>query len=160
MNADDQLASLVEVLDAELELLGALSYRFVVLASLIAADQGAWIPRSVRELEQASEQLRLMDLRRAAVTEGVTTFCHLGPEARLGEIAGEVAAGWGGVLGERRRVLLEQMANLQSLAELTRSAMSRRSALAEEALAFLRDDGGATYGPRPARGAQIVKGAM
>jgi hypothetical protein len=91
---------------------------------------------------------------------GVTETCGLDAESRLDEIAARVDRSWGAVLDDRRRLLIEEVANLQSVADLTLSAVNRRSALAEEALAFLRSDSGATYGRRSSPRAQIVLGAM
>ena len=154
------LAQLVEILDEELECIESLSFRFASLGALVAADQGTWIPRAVKDLQVASEELRLVDLRRAAATTGVTLSCGLDPDARLDVIAAHVTEGWGAVLDERRTTMIESMADLQSVADLAYSAVHQRSALAEEALEFLRNDTSSTYGRRTAPLAQIVKGAL
>jgi hypothetical protein len=160
VDEQELLTQLAMVLDDELEQVHSLSYQFTVLASLVASDQSSCIPRSVRALQSASEELRLTDLRRAAVTIGVTSACGLEDDARLEDIVGELPDEWRAVLDERRRVLLEEVADLQSVADLTISAVNRRSALAEEALAFLRSDDGSTYGRRSAPRPRIVRGAM
>lgn len=154
------LAQLVEILDDELECIESLSYRFAVLAALVGADQSPWIPRAVKDLQTASEELRLVDLRRAAATSGVTLKYGLDPDSRLDVIARHVDEGWGAILDERRSSMIEQMADLQSVADLATSAVQQRSALAEEALEFLRSDSSSTYGRRSAPLAQIVKGAL
>jgi hypothetical protein len=160
VTTESLLANLVEVLDDELERIDDLTYRFVVLAALVAADQTEWIPRSVRELQRASEDLRLADLRRAAATSGVTDTCGLDPDARLEDIVARVDRSWGAVLADRRATFLEQVAGLQSVADLTLHAVDRRSVLAEEALSFLRGDAAATYGRRTPPRAQIVLGSL
>ncbi len=160
MASDEILAELVDILDVEVEQLDVLTYRVVVLASLVAADQGRWIPRSVSDLEAASEQVRLIDLRRAAATNGVTEACGLDGDVRLEQIAREVPAGWSELLDDRRSQLLEGMAHLKHVTELASSAVSRRSALAEEALAFLRENHAGTYGRPVAARPQIVRGAL
>jgi hypothetical protein len=160
MSTDDLLAQLIEALDDELEQLALLRFRLVVLGSLVAADQPVCLPLSVRELQATTDQLRLIDLRRAAATSGVTEAFFLDPEAHLPQIAAQVDDGWGEILHDRRRLLLEQVANIQSVADLTISALGRRSTLLSEALSFVSSDGGSTYGrQRPAR-AQIVQGAL
>jgi hypothetical protein len=64
------------------------------------------------------------------------------------------------MLHDRRRLLLEQVANIRSVADLAISALGRRSTLLKEALSFISSDGGSTYGrQRPSR-PQIVQGAM
>ena len=160
MNTETQLAQLVEVLDAELERITALRLRFVVLASLVAADQSEWVPGSVRDLQRASEDLRVIELRRAVLTSGIAATCGLDDEARLEEIVGSVDPAWGSVLDTRREAIREAMAHLSNEADITRTAVDRRSALAEEALSFLHSDTARTYGrPRGAR-AQIVQGSL
>jgi hypothetical protein len=160
VNTDTQLAQLVEVLDAELERITALRHRFVVLASLVAADQGDWVPDSVRDLQRASDDLRVVELRRAVLTSGIATTRGLDDEARLEEIVGSVDPSWGSVIAGRRQAILEQLRHLHNEAELTRTAVERRSALAEEALAFLHSDGARTYGRQRGARAQIVQGAL
>jgi hypothetical protein len=52
------------------------------------------------------------------------------------------------------------VANIRSVADLTISALGRRSTLLKEALGFVSSSSGSTYGrQRPPR-AQIVQGAM
>jgi hypothetical protein len=160
VSTEDLLVQLIETLDAELEQLQLLRFRLIVLGALVAADQAFWLPLSVRELEATADQLRMLDLRRAAATSGITEAFLLDPEAQLPLIASQVDEGWGEMLHDRRRLLLEQVANVRSVAELTVSALGRRSSLLRDALSFLASDGGSSYGrQRPSR-PQIVQGAM
>ncbi|MFZ0248568.1 MAG: hypothetical protein WAL61_01385 [Acidimicrobiales bacterium] len=160
MSTEDLLAQLIETLDAELEQLNLLRFRLIVLGALVAADQAFWLPLSVRELEATADQLRLLDLRRAAATSGITEVFLLDPEAQLPEIAAQVDDGWGELLHDRRRLLLEQVANVRSVAELAVSALGRRSTLLRDALSFLGSDGGRSYGRQGPSRPQIVQGAM
>ena len=95
MSTEDLLAELIEALDDELEQLTLLRFRLVVLGSLVAADQAVWLPTSVRELQATTDRLRLIDLRRAAATSGITEAFFLDPEAPLPQIAAQVDDGWG-----------------------------------------------------------------
>lgn len=160
VSIEDHLAQLIETLDVELEQLTTLRFRLAVLASLVATDQTVWLPTSVRELEEATERLRLIDLRRAAATTGITEAFWLSPEARLPEIAAKVDDCWGELLHDRRREILEQVAGIRHVAELAISAMGRRSALITEALSFVSSDSGSTYGRQSPARARIVQGAM
>ncbi len=160
VSTEDLMAQLIETLDAELEQLTLLRFRLVVLGSLVAADQAFWLPKSVRELQATSEELRMIDLRRAATTSGITEAFWLDPEARLSQIAAQVDNAWGEMLDDRRRRILEQVANIRSVAELTISALGRRSNLLKEALSCLSSDGGSTYGRQGPSRPQIVQGAM
>jgi hypothetical protein len=160
VSTDDLLAQLIETLDAELEQLTLLRFRLIVLGSLVAADQAFWLPMCVRELEATSDQLRLLDLRRAAATSGITEAFLLDPEAHLNQIAAQADDAWGEILHDRRRLILEQVANVRSVAELAVSALGRRSNLLRDALRFLSSDGGSSYGRQGPSRPQIVQGAM
>ena len=160
MNTETQLAQLVDVLDAEIDRITALRHRFVVLASLVAADQGDWVPDSVRDLQRASEDLRAVELRRAVLTSGIAAVYGLDDEARLEEIVRTVDPAWGSVLDVRRQSILEGMAHLRDEADITHAAVERRSALAEEALRFLHSDAANTYGRPRGTQAQIVQGSL
>ena len=160
MSTEDLLAQLIETLDAELEQLALLRFRLIVLGALVAADQGPWLPMAVSELQATTDQLRLTDLRRATATAGITEAFLLDPEAHLHQIAAQVDDGWGEMLQDRRRVLLEQIANIRSVADTTVSALGRRSTLLREALRCIADDAGASYGRQRPSQPQIVQGAL
>ncbi len=151
----------MKALDRDLELLALVHYRLLVLGALAAADQGDVIPTAVREVELAYEDLRLADLVRATSTVQIADELGLDPQPRLDQIAGCIDEGWAEVLGDRRRSLLEAIAGVRGVADTVGSAMGRRAALAEEALAFLRSDAGATYGRATAsRAGVLVEGAI
>jgi len=160
VTTDTQLAELVEILDSELERITALRHRFVILAALVAADQGDWVPGSVRDLQRASEDLRVVELHRAVLTSGIAGTCGLDAEARLEEIVACIDPSWGSVVEARRQAIRDQMVHLRNEADITRTAVERRSNLAEEALAFLRQDSAGTYGRSRATQAQIVRGSL
>jgi hypothetical protein len=160
VDIDDLLVQLVDALDRDLELLAILQYRLIVLGSLAAADQGPSIPTAVREIEVAYEDLRLADLLRATATVQVADEFALDSLPRLDEIAARSSGGWSEALLSRRVSLLETIAGIKGVATTVRAAMGRRAALAEEALSFLRVDGGATYGRVVSRGGVLVEGVI
>jgi hypothetical protein len=160
VSTEDLMAQLVETLDDELEQLALLRFRLIVLGALVAADQGFCLPRSVRELEATTEQLRLIDLRRAAATSGITEAFWLDPEARLPQIAAQADNAWGEILHDRRRLILEEVANIQNVAEVAISALGRRSTLLKETLSFIAGGSSSTYGRHGPARPQIVQGAM
>jgi hypothetical protein len=160
MDIDDLFVQLVEALDRDLELLTTLRYRLIVLGALAGADQGPSIPTAVREIEIAYEDLRLAELVRASATVRVADEFDLGPMPRLDQLAQRTSGGWSEVLLDRRRSLIETVLGIEGLASTVQAAMGRRAALAQEALAFLRVDTGATYGHSGLRGGVLVEGAM
>jgi hypothetical protein len=157
---DDLLSELVESLDRDLELLFTLRYRLVVLGALATADQAPSIVTAVREIEIAYEALRLEELVRSAATVMVLDHFELDPAVRLDELAEHVGGAWAEMLCDRRKTLIETVTGIQSLANTVSAVMGRRAALADEALAFLRADGGVTYGRSSSRGGVLVDGAL
>jgi hypothetical protein len=160
VDTDDLLIQLVEALDRDLELLDILRYRLVVLGALAGADQGSYLPTAVREIELAYEDLRLADLVRASATVRVADELDLNPAPRLDQLADRSGGGWGEVLLDRRRSLIETIIGIEGLAGVVHSAMGRRASLAQEALSFLRADAGATYGRSVLRGGVLVEGTI
>ncbi|TAN30997.1 hypothetical protein EPN29_14080 [bacterium] len=160
MTIDDVLVEFVETLDRELELLATIKYRLIVLGALAGTDQSQSIPTAVRETEVASEALRLLELVRGSVTVRLADEFHLGPMPRIDELAAHASAGWGDILLDRRRTLIEAVTEIQGLAGALTSAMGRRAAMAEEALTSIRADCGATYGRTVPRGGVLVEGSI
>jgi hypothetical protein len=160
VDTDDLFVQLVEALDRDLELLATLRYRLIVLGALAGADQAPSIPTAVHEIELAYEDLRLADLVRASATVQVAEEFDLDPMPRLDELADRASGAWSEVLMERRRSLIETVIGIESLATTVRTAMARRASLAQEALAFLRVDAGATYGRAIVRGGVLVEGSI
>lgn len=160
MDTDTLLVELVDALDHDLELLAVLRYRLVVVGALAGADQSASLPLAVRETELAYEALRLAEIVRATVTEKVAEELDMDYAPRIDEIAAQVSEGWGEVLLQRRRNLIEIVSETQGVSRTVSLAMGRRVALAEEAFAFLRTDSTATYGRHSSRGGVLVEGAI
>jgi hypothetical protein len=160
VDSDDLLVQLVGALDRDLELLEILRYRLIVLGALAGADQGPSIPTAVRDIENTYEALRMAELLRASATVPVADEFGLDPMPRIDELAEYASSGWSEVLLDRRRALIETVAGVQGLANTISVAMGRRAALADEALSFLRADGGATYGRSPTRSGSLVDGVI
>jgi hypothetical protein len=160
VDTDGLLAQLVEALDRDLELVGIVRYRLIVVASLAAADQTPWLPGASRVMALASAALRSADLERESATERAADQLDLDPGARIEAVARRAGGVWGDVLRDRGRALTEAVMGVQGLAHTVNGQMGRRASLAEEALAFLRGDGNATYGPTHRREAVLVEGAI
>jgi hypothetical protein len=160
VETDDLIAQLVEALDHDLELIERLRYRLVVLGALAAADQGPSVPEAIRELGIAADELRMADLVRVAAMARVANELDLHPTSRVDALATRAGGAWSGVLLDRRRSLTEAVTGVQGLAGTVSAAMGRRASLADEALAFLRADGNATYGRSVPRGGVLVEGAI
>ncbi|MGA7835159.1 MAG: hypothetical protein WCA31_08115 [Acidimicrobiales bacterium] len=160
MIIDELLVKLVDALDRDIELLGALRYRFIVLGALAGADQGASLPTAVREVELGFEALRINDLVRASVTARIAQALEFEATPRLDELAVRTDGAWSEILLERRQSLIFAVTTIQSLANALMTAMGRRVALAEDALAFLRGDRASTYHRTSSRGGLLVEGTI
>lgn len=160
MDTDDLLSELVEALERDLELLAVLRYRLIVLGALATADQSPSILTAVREIETAYESLRLQELVRSSTMVLVADHFELDQTLRLDELAMHTSGGWSEVLMDLRRGLIETVSGIQALANSVSAAMGRRAALTDEALTFLRSNGGATYGRSVSRGGVLVDGAL
>ena len=157
---DDALVEFVETLDREVEMLATIRYRLIVLGALAGADQSQSIPTAVRETEIAYEALRLLELVRGSVTVRLADEFNLGPMPRIDELAARASDGWSEILLDRRRTLIEAVTEIQGLAGALTSAMGRRAAMAEEALASIRADRGATYGRAVPHEGVLVEGSI
>ena len=160
MNTDDLLIHFVETLDRELELLATIRYRLIVLGALASSDQGCSIPTAVHEAEIAFEALRLSELVRASATVRLADELNLDPMPRIGDVAACVDGGWGEILLDRRRALIEAVTDIQGVARSLTEAISRRAALSQDALRFLQTDGQSTYGRNAPRGGVLVEGMI
>lgn len=160
VDTDDLLSELVEALERDLELLSVLRYRLTVLGALATADQSSSILTAVREIETAYEALRLEELVRSSAMVLVADHFELDQSLRLDELATHTSGGWSEVLLDLRRALIEAVTKIQTLANSVSEAMGRRVVLTDEALAFLRANGGATYGRSMSRSGVLVEGAL
>lgn len=160
MTGDELLVKLVEALDRDLELLGTLRYRLIVLGALAGADQSSLLPTAVHEIEGAYEALRVADLVRASVTERLALEFDLEAVPRLDELAARTPGAWSEILLDRRRDMVMTITGIQRDAEVIKAAMGRRVALAEEVLSFLRREGASTYSHVANRGGLLVQGTI
>lgn len=161
MNIDDLLVQFMETLDRELELLATVRYRLIVLGALAGGDHNQSIPTAVHEAEIAFEALRLSELVRASVTVRLADEFNLDATPRIEELASHATGSWSELLLERRKALIESVAEIQGLASSITETVGRRAALTEETLRFLHGDAKkVTYGRANSRGGVLVEGAI
>ncbi len=160
MNTDESLAQLVEALDRDLELVEVLRYRLIVLGALVGADQSPSLPRAIRELGQANEELRIAELFRTSATARLAEELDLGSTSRVDLLARHAQGEWNEILLDRRRSLTEAVIGVRALAGSVSAVMGRQAVLIEDALSSLRPDAHATYGRLVPRHAVLVEGAL
>ena len=120
-----------------------------MLGSLVAADQASWLPMSVRELQATTDQLRLIDLRRAAAAPyfGITEAFLLDPEALSPRSRPRSTTPGGRCSTIGAACSSSRSPTSEVSLTLAISALGRRSTLLKEALSFISSDGGSTVRP-------------
>lgn len=160
MNTEDLLLKFVEILDNEIDLILRIRYRLTVLGAIVDIDQGKLIPMAVAETESVCESLRLTELVRGSLTAELTETFGLESDSRIDQIAECASGAWHEILLERRSAIIEIVQQVQEIAERVTKEMGSRTALASEAISFLRTDVGSTYGRSQSRGGLLIEGAI
>ena len=131
------LPDLAAVLWRQRELLERLVYRLECEQLLLAAGRTRFLALATGEVEALLEELRVVELQRAAVADGVSRESGLPAGASLEELAGSVQPPWTEVLVEHRHALLTLTGELSVLAETNRHLMASGMKAVESALAGL-----------------------
>ncbi len=142
------LPDLAALLWRQRELLEKLAYRLECEQLLLAAGRSKWLALATTEVESMLEELRLVELQRAAAADAVARELGLRPGSSLEELAAGAQPPWTGVLVDHRHALLTLTGELAALAETNKHLMGAGLAAVEATLANLglrdaapRDDG-------------------
>src|SRR5919205_1733286 len=100
------LPDLAAVLWRQRDLLERLVYRLECEQLLLAAGRTRFLPLATAEVEALLEELRVVELQRAAAAERVGAEAGLPGDAVLTELAAAVQPPWSGVLQEHRDALV------------------------------------------------------
>lgn len=129
------LPDLAAVLWRQREMLEHLSYRLECEQLLLAAGRTRWLARATSEVEALLDELRLLEVQRAAASDLACRELGLPPGSTLEELAAVAQPPWTGVLVEHRNALLTLTGELAALAETNRHLMSAGIQAVESALA-------------------------
>lgn len=131
------LPDLAAVLWRQRELLERLVYRLECEQLLLAAGRTRFLAIATGEVETLLDELRIVEVQRAAAADQVAREAGLPDGASLEELAGGAQPPWTGVLIEHRNALLTLTGELSALAETNRHLMAAGLKAVEQALAGL-----------------------
>ncbi len=131
------LPDLAAVLWRQRELLERLVYRLECEQLLLAAGRTRFLAMATAEVETLLEELRVVEMQRAAASDRLSAEVDLPAGASLEELAGSVQPPWTEVLIEHRHALLTLTGELSALAETNRHLMAAGMKAVESALAGL-----------------------
>ena len=118
------LPDLAAVLWRQRELLERLVYRLECEQLLLASGRTRWLGLATAEVESLLDELRVIEVQRAAAADEVSRELGLPLGATLEELAGQAQPPWTGVLLEHRQALITLTGELSTLAETNKHLMS------------------------------------
>ncbi|HST80436.1 MAG TPA: flagellar protein FlgN [Kineosporiaceae bacterium] len=146
------LPDLAAVLWRQRELLELLTYRLECEQLMLAGGRTRWLPAATTEVEILLDELRVIEMQRAAVSDAAARELELPLGATLEELAGTAQPPWTEVLIEHRNALVALCGELGMLAEASRTMTAAGLAAVEQTLATVGGRVGASSQGYDARG--------
>lgn len=146
------LPDLAAILWRQRELLERLTYRLECEQLLLAAGRTRWLATATSEVELLIEELAVIELHRAAVSDAVARELGMPVGASLEDLAAAASPPWTAMLLDHRGALVSITAELSSLAEANRQLTAAGLAAVEASLATIGVRDGATSRGYDARG--------
>ena len=141
------LTALSSVLWRMRELLELLLFKLEEEQLLLATGRARWLAHATREVEIVLEQIRQVEIVRAAEAQVVALDLGLAPAASLGELAEAAPTPWSELLRQHRQAFITLTAEINSLADANRELLTSGLRAARETV--LSVVGAAdTYGAR------------
>lgn len=130
----------------EHELLDLLLFKAEEKQYLILTGKSRWLARIAREIEVVLDQLRTLEVERAAATELLAGDLGLGPNPSLRQLADAAPAPWRDIYTKHHEELLVLVTELRSLSEANRELIEGGLAAISDALMSVRGPSAGTYG--------------
>jgi hypothetical protein len=146
------LPDLAAVLWRQRELLELLTYRLECEQLMLAGGRTRWLPAATSEVETLLDELKVIEMQRAAVSDVAARDLGLRAGATLEELAGTAQPPWTDVLIEHRNALIAISGELAMLAETSKAMTGAGLAAVEQTLASLGGRVGASSQGYDARG--------
>nr|WP_157345729.1 flagellar protein FlgN [Nocardioides sp. MAH-18] len=109
------------VLWRERELLEALLYRLDVEALVMSSGRTRWLTNAARDVDDAVEALREVEILRAIAADEAAEAVGLAPNAGLGELIAVAEEPWVGILTEHRDTFLTLVEEISRVAQSNRA---------------------------------------
>ena len=132
----------------EQELLDLLLFKAEEKQYLILTGKTRWLARIAHEIEVVLDQLRSLELERAAATEGIAERLGVGPNPSLRRLAEAAPAPWGDLFAKHHESLLVLVTDIRSLSDANRELIEGGLAVIGDALLSSRQPSAGTYSAR------------
>lgn len=129
----------------EQELLDLLLFKAEEKQYLILTGKTRWLARIAHEIEVVLDQLRSLEVERAAATEVLGGRLGLAANPSLRALAGAAPAPWSDLLGKHHEALLILVTELRSLSDANRELIEGGLGAINAALTSVRAPSAGTY---------------
>lgn len=130
----------------EQELLDLLLFKAEEKQYLILTGKSRWLARIAHEIEVVLDQLRTLEVERAAATEAIAVRLGVGANPSLRTLADAAPAPWNDLLAKHHEALLVLVTDLRSLSDANRELIEGGLAAIGDALLQVRTPTAGTYG--------------
>jgi hypothetical protein len=129
----------------EQELLDLLLFKAEEKQYLILTGKTRWLARIAHEIEVVLDQLRNLEVERAAATEALAARLGLESNPSLRALADAAPAPWNDLLGKHHEALLVLVTDLRSLSDANRDLIEGGLSAIGDALLTVRTPSAGTY---------------
>ncbi len=129
----------------EQELLDLLLFKAEEKQYLILTGKTRWLPRIAHEIEVVLDQLRSIEVERAAATEQIATNLGLGSNPSLRQLADAAPSPWDDLYAKHHESLLALVTELRGLSDVNRELIEGGLAAIDQALLSVRTPTAGTY---------------
>jgi hypothetical protein len=130
----------------EQELLDLLLFKAEEKQYLILTGKTRWLARIAHEIEVVLDQLRTLEVERAAATEAIAVKLGLSANPSLRQVADAAPAPWNDLFAKHHEALLVLVTDLRSLSDANRELIEGGLAAIGDALLSVKANGAGTYG--------------
>src|SRR4051794_32429195 len=130
----------------EQELLDLLLFKAEEKQYLILTGKTRWLARIAHEIEVVLDQLRTLEVERAAATEAIAGRLGLDANPSLRQLAEKAPAPWNDLFTKHHEALLVLITDLRSLSDHNRELIEGGMAVIGDTLLSVRTPSAGTYG--------------
>lgn len=129
----------------ERELLELLLYKAEFKQYIIVTGKSQWMPRVAREIDLILEQLKVMEVQRAATTETLADALGLGDNPSLSTLADAAPSPWNDLLRQHYEALLRLVGDLRALSDANRALVENGLQAISDAITAVQEPSAGTY---------------
>lgn len=134
------LSGLSAVLWREREILDNLLYRLDVQQLLLLGGRDMWLAKASREVEDAVERVRLIELERAIHFEQAARELGLDPSPSLSSVAAAVDEPWRGLLTDHYDAFIELSSRIEAVVSLSRELAASAQQATQDVISGIRGE--------------------